>query len=154
MRYEACDVSPHFYRVRGVSKITREFLQYSVKAKFRYFEEGSWYVHRSQVLPLTQLGYGETGHVDYSALDDSLQMRIAQEKRNWKTGGPKSRERVNLSKKISKESALRTLHLQPDAPDSLIKATWRHLASIHHPDKGGDAEQFKTYLEAYNIVKK
>ena len=37
---------------------------------------------------------------------------------------------------------------QPDE----IKKAYRKLASKHHPDKGGDAEQFKKIQEAYDTL--
>lgn len=37
---------------------------------------------------------------------------------------------------------------QPDE----IKKAYRKLASKHHPDKGGDAEQFKKIQEAYDVL--
>lgn len=37
---------------------------------------------------------------------------------------------------------------QPDE----IKKAYRKLASKHHPDKGGDAEQFKRIQEAYDVL--
>lgn len=151
MRFEACDASPHFYCVRGLTKALRSYIQYSVRSSHRYFENGKWHVHRSQVLAVTELGYGQVSHVDYSALDEDLQIKIAQAKTSWVRGG---HEPVFLTQKSTRESALRTLHLQPDAPDSVVKAVWRHLAATHHPDKGGDAEKFKLYLEAYNTLKR
>ena len=33
-----------------------------------------------------------------------------------------------------------------------IKIHYRKYAKIHHPDKGGDAEQFKQLQEAYEIL--
>jgi len=45
-----------------------------------------------------------------------------------------------------------TLGLSPDASHSDVKKAYRKLASKHHPDKGGDAEQFKRISEAYEQI--
>jgi len=44
------------------------------------------------------------------------------------------------------------LELPIDADEELIKLKYRHLANIHHPDKGGDEEKFKRIKEAYEIL--
>ncbi len=42
-----------------------------------------------------------------------------------------------------------TLHLLPSAPAELVKAAYRTLAQLHHPDRGGDEEEMKAINEAY-----
>ena len=42
-----------------------------------------------------------------------------------------------------------TLGISKNATPQEIKKAYRKLASKHHPDKGGDAEQFKKIQEAY-----
>lgn len=46
-------------------------------------------------------------------------------------------------------SAFETLGLPETATPEEVKARWRELASEHHPDKGGDAEKFDEYRQAY-----
>ncbi len=41
------------------------------------------------------------------------------------------------------------LHLLPSAPAELVKAAYRTLAQIHHPDHGGSEETMKRLNEAY-----
>lgn len=45
-----------------------------------------------------------------------------------------------------------TLGISKNATPQEIKKAYRKLASKHHPDKGGDAEQFKKIQEAYDTV--
>jgi len=42
-----------------------------------------------------------------------------------------------------------TLHLLPSAPPEVVKAAYRALAVLNHPDKGGDEEKMKRLNEAY-----
>ena len=44
------------------------------------------------------------------------------------------------------------LGLNPNASDADVKKAYRKLASKHHPDKGGDIEQFKKVQEAYEKI--
>jgi len=45
-----------------------------------------------------------------------------------------------------------TLGVSKDANQQDIKKAFRKLASKHHPDKGGDPEQFKVVQEAYETL--
>jgi curved DNA-binding protein CbpA len=44
------------------------------------------------------------------------------------------------------------LGVEPTATKEEIKTAYRVHAREHHPDKGGDSEQFKLYTEAYEIL--
>ena len=44
------------------------------------------------------------------------------------------------------------LELPRDCTFDEIKQQYRHLASIHHPDKGGDVEKFKRIKLAYEVL--
>ena len=45
-----------------------------------------------------------------------------------------------------------TLGVQRDAGEKDIKKAYRKLASKHHPDKGGDQEEFKKIQKAYETL--
>lgn len=62
--------------------------------------------------------------------------------------GPKRQQRRKPS------PARDTLHLTADAPPELIKAAYRVLARIHHPDAGGDPERMKAINAAYEELTK
>lgn len=47
----------------------------------------------------------------------------------------------------------KVMGLNNTADDSLIKKTYITLSKIHHPDKGGDVDNFNILLEAYNVLK-
>lgn len=44
------------------------------------------------------------------------------------------------------------LEVEENATTKEIKKAYRSLSKIHHPDKGGDEEEFKKISEAYNIL--
>ena len=41
------------------------------------------------------------------------------------------------------------LGLEPSASPEDVKVAWRQLASVNHPDKGGDAAEFSRLRKAY-----
>ena len=45
-----------------------------------------------------------------------------------------------------------TLGVGRNADTKEIKTAYRKLASIHHPDKGGDQEKFKDIQKAYETL--
>lgn len=48
--------------------------------------------------------------------------------------------------------ALQILELPANAPWETVKQTYRRLAALHHPDKGGDPARFRAIRGAYEIL--
>jgi len=48
--------------------------------------------------------------------------------------------------------AFTILGLPVTATPDEVKAKWRELCSIHHPDRGGNAVDFTTYRKAYKTA--
>jgi hypothetical protein len=44
------------------------------------------------------------------------------------------------------------LGLEPNATNAQVKARFKKLSMKHHPDRGGDTEQFKIINEAYDAI--
>jgi curved DNA-binding protein CbpA len=42
-----------------------------------------------------------------------------------------------------------TLHLLPSAPPEVVKAAYKALAVLNHPDKGGETEVMQRINDAY-----
>uniref|UniRef100_A0A914DZK6 J domain-containing protein n=1 Tax=Acrobeloides nanus TaxID=290746 RepID=A0A914DZK6_9BILA len=51
------------------------------------------------------------------------------------------------------EGAYKFMQLQPTASNIAILASYKALAKIYHPDKGGKAENFKKLVTAYLLIK-
>lgn len=49
--------------------------------------------------------------------------------------------------------ALATLGLPADADVRAVKARWRRLSLEHHPDRGGDAQEYQRLSEAWAVLK-
>lgn len=46
----------------------------------------------------------------------------------------------------------RVLYLRPDAPPEVIRAAYRALANLYHPDKGGDGVRMAELNVAYEQI--
>lgn len=44
------------------------------------------------------------------------------------------------------------LGLDPEVGPAAVRAKWRELASMHHPDKGGDPERFDKCNKAFHAA--
>lgn len=53
---------------------------------------------------------------------------------------------------LSRAEATKILGLQSDASQDDVKKAYRKLARKHHPDKGGNEEEFKKCKQAYEIL--
>ena len=141
-----------FCLVQFPTSTAANYIQYTIPKVYRFFQKApmGWRVHKDFIVQTVQLGYGDSGHVDYSQLDEEIQMVIAQEKTNWKV-------KDNTSKIIpavkNKDLAYASLFLTPGAPEFILNAVWKALAREHHPDRGGDEETFKAFKEAYDLIK-
>jgi hypothetical protein len=140
-------------------QFVREWVQYDVPQAYRFFDKeenaGYWCIHRKYLLSVIELGYKQLGHVDYSSLDDYIQIEVAQAKEGWKVNQHQNSKRPQAkpSHSMVLRDAYTILHLLPSAPSSTVSAVWRSLARVSHPDQGGDAETFRRYSEAYSLIK-
>lgn len=53
-----------------------------------------------------------------------------------------------------RDQALLVFGLDEDADQREIKVRYKELASVHHPDRGGDAKEFIRLREAYEVLKR
>jgi hypothetical protein len=57
------------------------------------------------------------------------------------------------SKVVKSADAYETLYVAKNAPKEVIRAAYKALAMLYHPDHGGDAEKFRMIQEAYDKLK-
>lgn len=74
--------------------------------------------------------------------------RVLQGHPPWPRGGARE-PRAPRPAKATPRSAWEVLGLPPDAGVEAIRAAFRDLAKVHHPDRGGDAEAFRELHAAY-----
>lgn len=135
-----------FYMVSIIPPTVSKYLKYTVKPVYRYFENGGWHVHKDYLSHVVNLAQSVNVYADYSSLPEDIQIDINLKK------SQSSRDVVRSDAPPTLTSAYAELHLLPSAPQSVIKAAYKALVSLHHPDKGGDADKFIKISEAYQKI--
>lgn len=70
----------------------------------------------------------------------------------WMPEGSASGE-ATAKRSSDQATAFAALHLLPSAPPQLIKAAYRTLAQLHHPDlAGGDGEEMRRINTAFEAI--
>ena len=116
----------NFVIVDTNSNSIKQYITYKIPAKYRTFAE-VWHVHESYIPVILKFVEGSGLGVDTSDLPG-----------------------YNLSS----GSAYRALFLTEDAPDFIVKAVWKALASQYHPDApSGNSDLFMKFKLAYDELK-
>lgn len=94
-------------------------------------ERKVWWFAGGQLASVEALGRKHCGDVIYLAeqADNEVQMVPAEQ-----------------------AAAYRALHLQPSAPPELVKAAFRVMCKLHHPDTGGTTRTMQRVNEAYGLL--
>jgi len=136
------------------NKRFHELLRTGVKPlSYRKYDRDSkkWSIHVSKLPLVIAFGKRFFAHVDYSALPEEIQIRLVQ---LLQDGG----YREDLGPGPAASAAVKTphqiLYLLPTAPPAVVKASYRALASLHHPDHGGSSEDFRAIQKAYDEILK
>jgi hypothetical protein len=118
----------------------QDFLKLGIRPlSYRHWDGEQWRVHLSKLPLLVSYARRYFHHVDYSGLPEWVQMVIAKG-----TEGSKVTPSPSL-----RLSPYEVLHLLPSAPHEVVKAAYKALAFLHHPDRGGDPEVFKEIHNAF-----
>ena len=91
--------------------------------------------------------------IDASSLPVNLQNRVQKALQGNYEDDYSPEEDNNLEGKKD-SSPYSILYLTPNAPDFIVKSVYKTLAFKYHPDKGGDAEQFQVFRDAYEAINK
>ena len=147
-----------WFEASGVTGKCLSFITQQIPAKERYYiqPKNKWIIRDSHLLTVARLGFLQDGYLHYEDLPMKIQTILQQVRETWDKEDAKYTNAFRPappSQSVSNVSAYATLHLQPDTPFDIVEAVWRHLARVHHPDKGGDAESFMRYHEAYKLIK-
>ena len=81
-----------------------------------------------------------------------LHCRGPHRKKGSRIQGRQVLARANMGKQGFPSDPYQTLGLKPDCTQKDIKAAYRKLAKVHHPDSGGDPKTFMTIAKAYAIL--
>lgn len=128
-----------------------EFVRYGVKPlSYRKFDEATkrWAVHFSKLAAVVRFAKGYYDSVDYRSLPEELQIRLVAELQGKAAQEPAQEPRG----RATSSDPHSVLHLLPSAPLEVIKAAYRAMASITHPDHGGSSEEFRKIQEAYEAL--
>ena len=132
----------HPYNKRFVAFINQGIKPIS-KRKFNGATK-RWEVHVIYIHLVVAAGKRFFEHVDYSTLPADDQIRVVQYLKG--NGAPPPRSKLAARPEVAPHAVL---FVTTDAPPEVIKAAYRALAQKHHPDHGGDEEEFKRIDAAY-----
>jgi preprotein translocase subunit Sec63 len=123
----------------SMSKQFVQYLKYRIKPAQRRYDskDRKWYVKDTSINTLVRFGRICFDRIVYKDLPAHLQIKIADSKNNA------------IKRAIIGDSPYQVLHLQTSAPLVVVKAAYKALAHLHHPDKGGSPEAFTQINNAY-----
>lgn len=133
----------HPYSRRFVSFLKSGVRPYS----FRRFDSVSkqWSVHINKLPMVVTIARRYFDHVDWSSLPEDIQIKLVS----------------RIKSNVEDESFLYrrpdlgpygVLYLLDMAPMEVVKASYKALVLKHHPDHGGDPEEFRKVQEAYDEI--
>jgi|TARA_R110000765_G_scaffold340316_1_gene430397 hypothetical protein len=134
-------------------KSLQGFLSSSISQNQRTWDKNnSCWVVVPEVLPEV-INYSRHlfNDIDSSSIPIRYQT-IVQETLQGKIKPKSTNTKSSLNTGLKDSSSYRILYLTPEAPGFVVKAVYKALAIKHHPDKGGDTEQFQELTEAYNKI--
>lgn len=102
---------------------------------------------------LTQAIFGPRVQVWAHRWFDAGRIRVVRRDQHAESRGARD-PRAGSPSREPRSSPHETLWILPGAPPELIKAAYRVLAALNHPDRGGDAEQMKRINLAYEALGK
>jgi hypothetical protein len=130
--------------VHAYNKRFQTYVSQGIKpASYRRFngEDKRWDVHVAKIPQLVAAAKRWFSRVDYRPLPPEVQIKIVQ----FQEKNPDP-VRITTPKTPPPHAVL---FVTRNAPPEVIKAAYKALAQKHHPDHGGDPEEFRKIDEAY-----
>ena len=135
----------HWARIEGATGRVVKAIQ-SLKANYRSYdrEEYVWLVYWEELGKIVSVAKTQYEYVDYGTLPAQWQMVAAG-------ASPNVRRRSPVSSPV--KSHWDFLYVLREAPREVVKAAYKALVTLHHPDVGGDVERFREIDSAYKAIK-
>ena len=132
------------------SKRFIDYVRYNVSDNFRIWNprKQAYKIHLLKLDEIIIAAKRYFDFIDWTSLPEHVQIRLA-----LKVG--KQRYGNRPTEKISeppKASPYEMLYLMDSAPIEVVKAAYKALALLHHPDRGGQVERFQQIKEAYEAI--
>ena len=108
---------------------------------------------RAAAAAWSRRAYARAGAVGGAAASSTARARTtagASWAHQTPSGTRGARSEVALPRTL--QEAYAALHLQPGAPQPVVKAAYRALAQVHHPDAGGDTAVMARINAAYSTI--
>lgn len=132
-------------RITGAtSKSFIEYLKFGIKpTSYRRYdaETRTWLVHWKQLRLLVYAARRYFDYVDYSELPTDWQMYVV---------GADIPQSVVAD--YVEDNPFNKLFVTEDAPNEVIRAAYKALASLYHPDRGGSSEKMAELNLAYDKI--
>ncbi len=90
-------------------------------------------------------------YTDVFRVDAKVRTRKAEPQAKSAFGQVKDRLETWL-RSLDTQEPYRVLQVAADASDELVREKYRELARVHHPDRGGSAEEMQRLNDAYERV--
>lgn len=132
----------HWVLPTGASLKLQAAIKQGVPANYRRYNDHhqTWVVYWKHLKWLVDTARRLGHSLDWSSLPSQWQLAAAGAEVGPYEDAP------------SAPSAYSELYVTPNAPVEVIKAAYRALVVVHHPDKGGDPAKFRSIQEAYETI--
>lgn len=132
--------------VGGQNKAFVEFLKYGLKpTAYRQYNAADkiWSVHWTKLPALASIARRCFAHVDWSSLPEEWQVYLV---------GGSAPGVVDTS--TPQKNPYSVLFITEDAPLEVVRAAYKALAALHHPDVNGCVEKMAEINNAYAEIRK
>ena len=132
--------------MHGYNKRFSDFVRYNVRPlSYRRYDTKThrWAVHVSKLAPVVTYAKTQFDAVDYRSLPPDLQLKLVAE-----MSGRGSASVIPIIE-AGPRDAYQMLHVLQTAPWEVIKAAYKAMVFLNHPDRGGSTETTVLLQEAF-----